>query len=322
MDRKPSPDPVYVLRGTIGSVNALKFVPKPISNDEMLVSGSSNGIISLWNLKTKRVQSSIDNHHGKAVIELGLTNKPNLISHGRDGKIFIWDISSSEPRLLSQMEGPVLGFCKFSILDDDKVQWLATAYQSEVVINDLKTSKVAHRLKPQDHMSFGMCMCMKMFCCSQTSHPMILCGYENGKVALWDISMCRMMSHLASHSESVMCLNVDEVNHKAVTGSADNKLSITTFGLDGQLSSTGEVQLKTEGVASVKVRCDSRILASGAWDGRVRVHSWKSLKPLAVLNYHCATVNTVEFSSESSAGRMLMAAGSKDSRISLWDIYN
>lgn len=55
---------------------------------------------------------------------------------------------------------------------------------------------------------------------------------------------------------------------------------------------------------------------------RLKVYGWKKLQPLAYLNYHTETVNSLDFSDEFPNWGQLMAAGSKDSRISLWSIYN
>lgn len=55
---------------------------------------------------------------------------------------------------------------------------------------------------------------------------------------------------------------------------------------------------------------------------RIRIYSWKTLKPLAYLSYHTQTINTVDFSGDLCDHGQLLAAGGKDSRISLWSLYN
>lgn len=55
---------------------------------------------------------------------------------------------------------------------------------------------------------------------------------------------------------------------------------------------------------------------------RIRVWSWKKLKPLAVLTYHTETVNSLDFSPWLEGKGHLMAAGSKDTHISVWSLYN
>ena len=99
------------------------------------------------------------------------------------------------------------------------------------------------------------------------------------------------------------------------------------------------------GRAGLAVRDDERILAIAGWDGAVRVHSAKTFKPLAVLEYHRESVFAVAFAStrnyakegegkayetsrapkyqtrELRRRRAWLAAAGKDERISLWELY-
>ncbi|XP_066871178.1 guanine nucleotide-binding protein subunit beta-like protein 1 isoform X5 [Kogia breviceps] len=74
--------------------------------------------------------------------------------------------------------------------------------------------------------------------------------------------------------------------------------------------------LTNPGIADVKIRPDRRILATAGWDHRVRVFHWRTMKPLAVLAFHSATVHCVAFAADG-----LLATGSGDQRISVWSLY-
>ena len=52
---------------------------------------------------------------------------------------------------------------------------------------------------------------------------------------------------------------------------------------------------KHAGQQSLRIRSDSRILATAGWDGRVRVYSAKTLAELAVLKWHRVGVYAVDF---------------------------
>lgn len=82
------------------------------------------------------------------------------------------------------------------------------------------------------------------------------------------------------------------------------------------------VTLVNPGVSQLRVRDDGRLLASAGWDHRVRLFGWKKLRPLAVLQYHTDMVLSVAFSDHQDPRQRLLAAGSKDQRISLWSVYN
>ncbi|KAI6362022.1 ASTRA complex subunit [Pyricularia grisea] len=105
------------------------------------------------------------------------------------------------------------------------------------------------------------------------------------------------------------------------------------------------------GQQGLRIRSDGRIFATAGWDSRVRVYSCKTMKELAVLKWHqvgCFAVafSTIDAATENQPGdaqdslvsrrgdvtvkekRILhaksahwLAAGSKDGKVSLWEIY-
>lgn len=81
------------------------------------------------------------------------------------------------------------------------------------------------------------------------------------------------------------------------------------------------VPLTNPGVSHLCIRDDAKIVAAAGWDGSVRIFGWKKIKPLAVLQHHKDLVHSVAFSNHPEPARRLLAAGSKDQRISLWSIY-
>jgi WD40 repeat protein len=120
------------------------------------------------------------------------------------------------------------------------------------------------------------------------------------------------------------------------------------------------VQTKHAGQQGLSVRSDGRLFATAGWDARVRVYSTKTVKELAVLKWHTEGCYAVAFAaiqeettvdsaldervvstgwvSPASIGEAVVrgverrridrastthwvAAGSKDGKVSLWDIY-
>ncbi|KXJ10486.1 Guanine nucleotide-binding protein subunit beta-like protein 1 [Exaiptasia diaphana] len=314
---------------------------------------SVKGVISLWDLKTKRIHTNIEEHSGNGILGLHITENSKLISHGRDGFINVYNLAGGNAVLETKFSLPVFGFCKFSVLKNeystvrfplirnliyssfftnlhlfvivsDNRTWLATASstQSQIDIVDVESKTILHKLKPRDEKGYGMCMCVKLFVCPETQQTKVLVGYEDGSIRLFDIGSGKMESQLRVHSESVMCMDMDLHTLKVVTGSADNKLVVTDLLSTNELKTHREVEIKKPGIADVKIRSDSKIVCTGGWDNRIRVYSWKTLKPLAILNCHSETVNTIDYSPHLADSGMLMAAGSKDCKISVWSIYN
>lgn len=113
-----------------------------------------------------------------------------------------------------------------------------------------------------------------------------------------------------------MALALDPRRARGVSGSAEKVLAV--WSLEGQqaLQVRGTHELINPGIADLKIRPDSKILATAGWDHRVRVFQWRTMKPLAVLAFHSATVHCVAFNTTG-----LLAAGSGDQRISVWSLY-
>ncbi|KAI3414794.1 WD_REPEATS_REGION domain-containing protein [Psidium guajava] len=88
-----------------GSVTALSF---STDGQPLLASGSSSGVVSIWNLEKRRLQSVIRDAHDGSIISLHFfANEPVLMSSSADNSIKMWifDTSDGEPRLLRFRSG-------------------------------------------------------------------------------------------------------------------------------------------------------------------------------------------------------------------------
>eukprot|EP00731_Ephydatia_muelleri_P022930 Em0015g513a len=203
---------------------------------------------------------------------------------------------------------------------------VADSKYGKVNIYDASLQKLALNVSVEEPKSKGMCMCVQACAGLSSATAHILGGFEDGSVVLWDCrNPSRELSSLKVFAEPVMCLDVDVTTRSGVCGSPLKTLEVFSVTQDQfQLQKQYSVELRNPGVSSVKVRRDSKIMASGGWDGRVRVFGFKKGKPLALLNYHSATVNAVAFTpgcGTPAEHSNLLACGSKDERISLWRLY-
>ena len=181
----------------------------------------------------------------------------------------------------------------------------------------------------------------------------ILAGYESGHASLWqqDVSTRKWQVQYLnkSHTQPIMSLGIARGLKCFFTTSAD--AMIARHPLTSDVSGTKTVQTKHAGQQSITVRSDEKIFATAGWDGRVRVYTPKSMKELAVLKWHkdgcyaLAFAELLEKTGEQKQevdddGQLVklqltvseqrtakaksthwLAAGSKDGKVSLWDIY-
>ena len=164
-----------------------------------------------------------------------------------------------------------------------------------------------------------------------------------------------------SHSQPILSLSISTTHDHYFTSSADAVIAKHPLPSAKSIWKTDlkpfkVSQTKHWGQQGLQVRSDSRIFATAGWDSRIRVYSVKTMKELAVLKWHKGGCYATAFAaihedtgsvSESSdpsdhlavAGQSSavstvqqrrdvkarsthwLAAGSKDGKVSLWDIY-
>lgn len=113
--------------------------------------------------------------------------------------------------------------------------------------------------------------------------------------------------------------------NRGIYGNASDKLGI--FGYirnEMKLINRGDIPVKNAGINCIKIRKDQKIFCSGGWDGRIRVFSWKSLRPLTVLTDHKGAISDIGYSNEKVYlwKAPIMATSGADGQISLWNLYN
>ncbi|XP_048819922.1 guanine nucleotide-binding protein subunit beta-like protein 1 isoform X1 [Lagopus muta] len=323
---QPPPGPRFVLRGSSAAVHALRF---SCGGEEpavpILFSGSENGFIHVWNLKTHRVDAALDGHGRKSVFWLEkMDGEDRLLSQGRDQRICLWDLAEGRTAVTDSVFTENVGFCRSSLLKVAQGRWLmATAAKAleEVQVLELPSKTSVCTLKPEMSAKLGMPMCLKLWQGSCGSQPSLLAGYEDGSVLLWNLSTGKVLSQLICHQEPVMSLDFDSEKAKGISGSSEKVLSIWSLNEQQNLQVQKTHRLVNAGISDITIRPDKKIVATAGWDHRIRIFGWKKLKPLAVLDYHTATVHSVSFSDHSSPTDRLLAAGAKDHRISIWSIY-
>ncbi|CAN9513556.1 unnamed protein product [Ophioblennius macclurei] len=320
---RPAPCPVYTLRGAAGPLNCLHFSCHG-EGTPLLFSGSGKGAVHVWNLNSKRAEKVIEGHSGSSIMWVStLRSQDRLISQGRDLQVCLWDLSEGRSELLDALWSGSVGFCQCSTLETATNNYLL-AYPGqqteEIRVMELPSKTPVCTLLPEAKL--GMVMCMKLWQPDSGPGPLLLAGYEDGSLLLWDVTQRAPLSRAQAHPEPVMCLTFDPRRRRGVSGSAEKQLSSWTLDQQSNLQLQDGATLVNAGVSQLCIREDAKLLASAGWDHRVRVFGWKKLRPLAALQFHTDAVLSVAFSDHLDPGRRLLAAGSKDQRISLWSVFN
>lgn len=204
-----------------------------------------------------------------------------------------------------------------------------------------------------------------------TDRFLLVAGFEDGSVDVYDMvrgnkpsatwSWTRVLTS-RPHSQPTLSVDVTPDLTALITSSADAivaKFVIPAI-TDAEFSIVKPAQpeklqnTKHAGQQDLKIRSDGKIFTTAGWDGRLRVYSVKTLKELAVLQWHkdgCYAVAFADILEENTNNSPVdgeenhsvakinnmdrmkqerekkihnthwLLGGSKDGKISLWDIY-
>lgn len=278
----------------------------------------------MWNLDSRRAERVLDGHAGSSIIWVNtLQSTKALLSQGRDMRVCLWDLGEGRAEVSDTLWTGSVGFCQCSSLETGPGAWLLACpgeQAEEIKIMALPSKTLVCSLCPEAKL--GMVMCLQLWQPDAGPGPLLLAGYEDGSLLLWDVSQRSVLSRAPGTSgEPLMCLAFDPQRLKGVSGSSDKNLQPWVLE-NRSLKLKDPVTLVNPGLSQLCIRGDGKLLASAGWDHRVRVFGWKKLRPLAALQHHTDMVLAVAFSDHQDPRQRLLAAGSKDQRISLWSIYN
>ncbi|XP_034476161.1 guanine nucleotide-binding protein subunit beta-like protein 1 [Drosophila innubila] len=318
------PDPVFSLRcPEMGAVNSLCF-----HESERLLAGTLKGKVFLWDLQTNR--SALHFEVGSEPITNLHHTKEHLVTQEKGGTITTYSISNSSYVKERSIPGNHLGYCRTALHinpnnTNEQLLFYPCEESSIGVLHVTDPAAPTQMLVPDDPQlpKLGSVTCFKPFECA--SQQFLLAGYESGHFLTWDLSSGDMIDIMELAPEA-MTVDYDSITNRGIVGGATDKLTTFSYQRQSMQMQRGtELCIKNPGVNCVRIRPDQKVFASAGWDGRIRIFSWKSLRPLAVLTQHKqGGVMDLAYSPQpvSMWRAPIMAAAGMDAQISLWDLYN
>ena len=346
-----------VLRGHIDEVSAVYFqrAPPMISEDQLnqptvLFSGDLKGNLNVFNMETRRVRHSIQKYHDHTILAFFQSphiNSSHLYSQGREGCVKCLDLS----RISEGDEGMLVGswnyqsifsFCRFAPcqLSNTATTFFVPCEKEEVLLLDCRggsqnvpTCKISPPTQAYDK-PFGMITSIVTL---EESHLLWL-AYEGGLIAEFDVRMLgqerneptlRHIFDTLNQQDPIICTAYQNQLDKILVGTAGCDLLMIdrSSSLKSPTSlSSHKFPLQNPGVSHVLCsdvgegnEMMNRLSFAACWNGDIRVFDLKKKKKLATYKYHTQTVNCLDYSCGSD-GNIRLAAASKDSKISVWNV--
>jgi len=305
---KPSPEPIHILQSRYGSVTALAYLTSSEPSNaahQKLISGSEDGNITVWDLQIWRPIKTWKAHPGSIVWLGSVSSKGLLISQGRMDAVKVWN---EEGDLLFEIATDHEGFCKCDVGNDLLCVPCGKNELYTLNVNDISSRGQKDTCKPAT--DEGSIMAVKF------AETRLVAAYENGYVCVWNGDICACETRTQGMPT---CIAFSCKRREILLGTSGD----TCYIFDEELKAKRQVSLTNAGLSCLAVRDDEKIYATGGWDKRIRLFSGKSHKKLCVLQLHDDTLNSVVFTNDDGRkGDRILAAGSSDGQISLWNLYN
>lgn len=255
-----------------------------------------------------------------------------LLTQDKYSNVKLWSITNSGYVLDRQLCTNNSSYCRMEA-DEERNLVVVPRNDSQVEVLDGSTLEQHILLEPLDEHGppFGTVMAVKLISLTDGSAEavVVLGAYESGMVCLWDLMTGKQLhaAKLVTGEDSPLTVDYDPVSNRGLIGTTADQ--IVVFSIDRRswqlVNKKTDIAIKNRGLNRIRVRPhDQKVFASAGWDGRVRVFSWKSLRPLAVLAEHKRNVLDLCYSPGvvSMWRARIMATAGEDGSIALWNLYN
>ncbi|GEM_PF-1728086 len=303
--------PVLALRGHAETVYSVACG----ANGQWLASCSDDGTAYVWDAATGRRVHAIPFRTGVWPHVTFSPDGTRLAGVGRQGKVEVWDAAAGK-RLMEFESEPVVG--KPVVFSPDG-RSIVTGGQRAIEVWDAENGKLLRRFDVPERDVWSVCFTpdgQRLVTWTgdrKRAKPIPLLSawdFETGKV-LWETQ--------APGSEALIALSGDGRRVAVGSGSWDGRrVRLYDAGsgtLEAELKVSDPVEVKSRAVC-VAFSPDSRLLAVGHSDGRVRLWTLDGMRLLTSFHGHVDQVQCVAFSPD---GRRVVSAGN-DRLVRVWDV--
>lgn len=239
-------------------------------NHKWLITGSSGGVISVWEIASGRLISTLTGHSDRVLSIVVDKENNRLISGSSDKTIKIWDIKScKELRTLTGHSDEV----RSVVIDKGSGRIVSGARDNTIKIWDIDGCKEPRTLTGHNNEIRGVTI--------DKYNNRLISGSADMTIKIWDIKSCEELRTLTGHRGTVFSVAIDKKSSRIASGSADKTVKIWNIE-NGQLVITLEGH--TVGILDVTFSMDGRLLFSRSVDNTVRIWRTDTYQCIAIIN--------------------------------------
>jgi WD40 repeat protein len=287
--------------GHAAAVTSIAFSP----DGQMLVSGSSDNSVKLWDVRVGRLVRSLEGHRaGVNAVAFSPDNK-TIASASDDKTIKLWDALTG--RLLRTLEGHTDKVNSVAFSPNGRMLASGSA-DSWVNLWDANSGRLNRQLEGVSSNALAVAF--------SPDGSLLAAACQSQSVRLWEMRTGNQLSNNLPDPDHLpdgwsLCFSP---NSKVVAlGSAlEDQISFLNC-QTGQRATFGGY---SQGILSVAFSPDGKVIASGGKDHSVRLFSTTSGSMSASFMQHTADVRAIAFSPDAK----MLASASNDLTIKIWDV--
>ncbi len=281
----------------LGKVFAVAFS----SDNTLLATGDSNGMIRLWEVTSGKELLSCKGHTSWVRSVAFSHDGQILASSGNDRTVKLWNIHTGE--CLKTLQGHTDTI--WSVAFSPKSQTLASGGDDGTInLWDIQSGECLKTLEIHNARIYSVVF--------SPDGQVIASGGNDRTINLWDTQSSECFKTLQGHTQSVWSVIFGPDGQIIASSSKDQTIRLW----DVQSGKCLKTLLEhTSGIKSVTFSPDGQIIASGSEDRTIRLWDVQSGKCLKTLLEHTSGIKSVTF----SPNGQMFASGSSDQTVKLWD---
>lgn len=286
------------LTGIVNSVVAL---------NSYIISGSSNGMISVWDNKGEIIATW--KAHSESVNSVAVTPDQQFVISGSDDQtIKIWKLPKNKNitdiTLVRTLTGHTDVVDGIAIAANGQI--LASgSWDQTIKIWNLGSGELLQTLEGHSEIVNAIAI--------SPDGQLLASGSKDNQIKLWNLSTGQLVRSLQTNSLSTLSLVFSPDGQILISSSSDGSINIWDLET-GKISKSLKEHL--DGVWSIAITPDGQTLISASWDKTIKFWELSTGKLKGSLSGHSSYISTVAISPD---GQQIVSGG-WDRKINIWKV--
>ncbi|MCL2932099.1 MAG: trypsin-like peptidase domain-containing protein [Trichodesmium sp. MAG_R03] len=273
-----------------------------------IVIGSSNGMISVWDIKNGEI-IAIWKAHPDSVNSVAVTPDEQFVISGSDDKtIKIWKLPKNKNItdiiLVRTIPGHADVVDGIAIAPNGKI-FASGSWDGTIKIWNLGSGKLLHTLEGHSEIVNAITI--------SPDGQFLASGSKDNMINLWNLTTAQVVRTINTNSLSILSVVFSSDSQSLVSSSSDGVINMWNLQTGELIHSLKE---HLDGVWSIVITPDGKTLISGSWDKTIKFWELSTGKLKRSLSGHSSYISAVAITPDGQT----IVSGGWDRKINIWKV--